>query len=67
MGPLDHHGAFTLAADSTTQPVNRVLPLTFTVFRLGEERAVYDQFPVDQPKMPTCGSAAVPDTLRRSP
>ena len=31
MGPLDQNGVLTLTADSNTQPVNRVLPLTFTV------------------------------------
>ena len=29
--PLAHHAVLTLAADSTSQLVNRVLPLTFTI------------------------------------
>jgi hypothetical protein len=34
VGPLDQNGALTPPADSTAEPVNRVLPLTFTVKQL---------------------------------
>jgi hypothetical protein len=37
MACLDHHGVLRLAADSTTQTVNRVLPLTLTLY-LGSKR-----------------------------